>query len=87
MILYILCSNFLFQSLCSIFLNLCCNLVYIYSSMSSLNKDQGLMPDHTNKGVSQEHSSDQGYEMPTNPCPSIDSATRHDMQCDPNYDP
>jgi hypothetical protein len=55
--------------------------------MSSLNKDQGLMPDHTNKGVSQEHSSDQGYEMPTNPCPSIDSATRHDMQCDPNYDP
>jgi hypothetical protein len=55
--------------------------------MSSLNKDQGLMPDHMNKGVSQEHSSDEGYETPTNPCPSIDRAARRDLQRDPNYDP
>jgi hypothetical protein len=54
--------------------------------MSSLNKDQGLMPDHMNKGVSQEHSSDEGYETPTDPCPSIDRATRRGLQRDPNYD-
>jgi hypothetical protein len=40
--------------------------------MSSVNKDQGLM----NKGVSQEHSSDEEYETPTDPCPSIDRAAR-----------
>jgi hypothetical protein len=34
------------------------------------------MPDHMNKGVSQEHSSDEGYEMPSDPCPSIDRAAR-----------
>jgi hypothetical protein len=55
--------------------------------MSSVNKDQGLMPDHTNKGVSQEHSSDEGYETPTDPCPSIDRAARHQLHRDPNYDP
>jgi hypothetical protein len=60
---------------------------YIYSSMSSVNKDQGLMPDHMNKGVSQAHSSDEGYEMPTDPCPSIDRAAQRHLQRDPNYDP
>ena len=55
--------------------------------MSSVNKDQGLMPDHMNKGVSQEHSSDEGYETPSDPCPSIDRAARHELQRDPNYDP
>jgi hypothetical protein len=55
--------------------------------MSPLNKDQGLMPDHMNKGVSQEHSSVEGYETPTNPCPSIDRAPRCDLQHDRNYDP
>ena len=55
--------------------------------MSSVNKNQGLMPDHMNKGVSQEHSSDEGYEMLTDPCPSIDRASRRQLQCDPIYDP
>jgi hypothetical protein len=55
--------------------------------MSSLNKDQGLMPDYMNKSVSQEHSSDEGYETPINPCPSIDRAMRRDLQRDPIYDP
>ena len=55
--------------------------------MSSVNKDQGLIPDHMNKGVSQEHSSDEGYEMSIDPCPSIDRAARHELQHDPNYDP
>jgi hypothetical protein len=45
------------------------------------------MPDHMNKGVSQEHSSDEEYEMPSNPCPNIDRAARHELQHDPNYDP
>ena len=54
--------------------------------MSSINKDQGLMPDHMNKGGSQEHSSEEGYETPTDPCPSIDRATRSQLQHDPNYD-
>jgi hypothetical protein len=55
--------------------------------MSFVNKDQGLMPDHMNKGVSQEHSSDEGYETPTDPCHSIDRAARRQVQRDPNYDP
>jgi hypothetical protein len=55
--------------------------------MSSVNKDQGLMPEHMNKGVSQEHSSGEGYETPTDPCPSIDRAARCDLQRDSNYDP
>jgi hypothetical protein len=45
------------------------------------------MPDHMNKGVSQEHSSDEGYETPTDPCHSIDRAARRQVQRDPNYDP
>jgi hypothetical protein len=40
-----------------------------------------------NKGVSQEQSSGEGYEMPSDPCPSIDKAARHELQRDPNYDP
>jgi hypothetical protein len=55
--------------------------------MNSVNKDQGLMPDHMNMGVSQEHSSDEGYETPTDPCPSIDRAARRQLHRDPNYDP
>ena len=57
--------------------------------MSSVNKDQGLMPDHMNKGVSQEHSSDEGYETPTDPFPttSIDRAALRELQRDPTYDP
>jgi hypothetical protein len=55
--------------------------------MSFVNKDQGLMPDHMNKGVSQEHSSDEGYETPTDPCRSIDRTARRQLHCDPNYDP
>jgi hypothetical protein len=69
------------------FLNLCCNLLYIYSSMSSVNKDQGLMSDHMNKGVSQEHSSDEGYETPIDPCPIIDQAAWRQLHRDPDYDP
>jgi hypothetical protein len=55
--------------------------------MSSVNKDQGLMPDHMNKGVSQEHSSDEGYETPIDPCPSIDWAARPQLHRDPDYHP
>jgi hypothetical protein len=55
--------------------------------MSSVNKDQGLMPDHMNKGVSQEHSSDEGYETPIDPCPSIDRAARRQLHRDPDYHP
>jgi hypothetical protein len=74
-----LCVQF-FESLLQSF-------IYIYSSMSSVNMDQGLMPDHMNKGVSQEHSSDEGYETPTDPCPSIDRAARRQLHLDLNYDP
>jgi hypothetical protein len=55
--------------------------------MSSVNKDQWLMPGHMNKGVSQEHSSDEGYETPTDPCPSIDRVARRQLHRDLNYDP
>jgi hypothetical protein len=55
--------------------------------MSSLIKEQGLMPDHMNKGVSQEHSSYEEYETPSDPCPSIDRVARRELQRDPNYDP
>ena len=55
--------------------------------MSSVNKDQGLMSDHMNKGICQEHSSDEGYETPTDPCPSIDRAARRQLHRDPDYHP
>jgi hypothetical protein len=45
------------------------------------------MPDHMNKGFSQEHSIDEGYETPTDPCPIIDRVARRDLKRDPNYDP
>jgi hypothetical protein len=85
MILY-LCSNLLFQSLCSI-LCIFIAILCIYSLMSSPIKDQGLGPDHMDNGVSHEQSSGKGYEMLSDPCPSIDSAARRELQRDPTYGP
>jgi hypothetical protein len=55
--------------------------------MSSPIKDQGLRPDHMDKSVAQEQSSGEGYETPSDPCPSIDRVARHELQRDPTYDP
>jgi hypothetical protein len=59
-------------------------LMYMYNSMSSPIKDQGLGSDHMNKSVSQEQSVGEGYQTPSVPCPSIDRATRRKLQCDPS---
>jgi hypothetical protein len=48
--------------------------LYIYSSMSSPTKDQGLGPDHMDKSVAKEESSSEGYETPSDPF----STTRKD---------
>lgn len=63
--------------------------LYIYSSMSSPIKDQGLVPDHMDKSVAQEQSSSEGYETPSDPFPttSIDRAALRELQRDPTYDP
>jgi hypothetical protein len=63
--------------------------LYIYSSMSSPTKDQGLGPDHMDKSVAQEQSSSEGYETPSDPfsTTSIDRATVRELQRDPTYDP
>jgi hypothetical protein len=55
--------------------------------MSSPIKDQGLGPDHMEKGVSREQSSGEGYEMPSYPYPSIDRVACHELQRDPTYGP
>jgi hypothetical protein len=61
--------------------------LYIYSSISSPIKDKGLGPDHMDKLVSQEQFGGEGYRTPSDPCPSIDRATRCELQCDPSCDP
>ena len=61
--------------------------LYIYSSMSSPIKDQGLVPDHMDKSVAQEESSSEGYETPSDPTPSIDRSAQCELQHDPNFDP
>jgi hypothetical protein len=61
--------------------------LYIYSSMSSLIKDQGFGPDHWDKSVSKERSNDEGYETPSDPTPSIDRSAQCELQHDPNFDP
>jgi hypothetical protein len=53
-------------------------------------KDQGLGPQDMDQIVSQEqgHQSDgEGYQTPSDPCPSIDRVARRYLQHDPNYDP
>jgi hypothetical protein len=55
--------------------------------MSSPIKDQGLGPNHMDKSVAQEQSSDEGYETPNNLCPTIDRVACHELQRDPTYDP
>jgi hypothetical protein len=77
------CSIF-FESLLQSFIYI---YIYIYISMIYINKDEGLMSDHMNKGVSPEHSSDEGYETPTDPCPSIDRAARRQLHRDQDYHP
>jgi hypothetical protein len=42
--------------------------------MSSPIKDQGLEPEHMDNSVPQEQSSGEGYQTPSDPCPSIDRA-------------
>jgi hypothetical protein len=59
-----------------------CIYMYIYSSMSSPIKDQGLVPNHMDKSVSQEQFGGQGYQTPSDPRPSIDRATRRELQHD-----
>jgi hypothetical protein len=63
--------------------------LYIYSSMSSPTKDQGLGLDHMDKSVAQEESSSEGYETPSDPFPTarIDKAVARELQRDPTYDP
>jgi hypothetical protein len=63
--------------------------LYIYSSMSSPTKDQGLGPDHMDKSVAQEESSSEGYETPSDPFPTtrIDRVAARELQRDPTYDP
>jgi hypothetical protein len=61
--------------------------MYIYSSMSYPIKDQGLELEHMCKSVPQEQSGGEGYQTPSDPCPSIDRAARHELQRDPSYDP
>jgi hypothetical protein len=55
--------------------------------MSSPIKDQGLEPEHMDKSVPQEQSGSEGYQTPSDPCPSIDRAARRELQRDPSYDP
>jgi hypothetical protein len=53
--------------------------------MSSLIKDQGFGPDHMDKSVSKGRSSDEGYETPSDPTPSIDRSARCVWQNHPSH--
>jgi hypothetical protein len=53
--------------------------MHIYSSMSSLIKDQGLGPNHMDNSISQEQSGGERYQMPSNPILSIDRATCREL--------
>jgi hypothetical protein len=85
-------SFFIFEVVLSFYVILLqmCLCIYIYISMSSPIKDQGLGPKDMVQNVSQEQghqSNGEGYQTPRVSCPSIDRTTCPELQHDRNYDP